>query len=499
MVLVWTLVGVPGVYCQAQPRRPQRPQPSPPAVIPGTDGGPDAPYTPPAPATEPEDAKAAQLKQDIERSREQGRLLVMMWMNHPLADSAIWGNPAINAWVERHGMVVDASRWSTSQIGTRLEKPGMFEMFAGERQVANRLPLRPERERATLISPVMMLAALEMGLGEARRRFPDFKAAHDTRLGQEAVSKRWLFEGADGILPAVADAKIGSGIDTVLARLNEARRLAKAEQREAAAAELSWVMERSLSQSTDFVAARLLVAVPELRTLADKSEQARARAVGLAARSLATLLERRTNMHAEQFVEFGVLARSARETYDGLMMIEAQSGAIFGDFVLRFEGDRTVAILCGDRIDEKTDDYQSIVRWLQQQGALLRSKGAPSLDAKERENLLSSRRWLIALDACRAHLLALRAKDDKTAFEAVRVAAEVLGPRIGDVPVKRWAVATALAAGMARAEHLELLGVPGAAVPGDRLLARLRAELGQDVREGETGGAGVPKPGPSQP
>ncbi|MBX9737201.1 MAG: hypothetical protein K2X32_09770, partial [Phycisphaerales bacterium] len=422
---------------------------------------------------------------------ERGRLLVLTWSGEPTFARGVWTDPAIVGWLERNGVLFDATA-----IGNRrsigIERPtiGGFEMFLRSKRLSNIMPSEEEgmsgggirghkaKDRVTsLASAVVTYGALQRAMREALQKDSLFRAAHEKRLKDDGfVLGRWLFGNTDQQLVPVEDAPEGAGIDFVLARLNEAR-VAKAEKEPKKAwALMTWLMERSERCEPAFVAARLLVVSPELRTLGDHDVAVRARAVALGGGAYVRLCDQRSRLEARAMVEFEIAARTAAEFGDYLLSLYALIN-MHDDRTDRFNGDLAVARYVSERMTTSPAiDPQSIFAWLKSAGPMLESSGPPQLLQEERERLIASRRWLFALEACRAHKAALEAGDAALADEIVRFASAALPAATRELDVRRWVVCVALAIGKANARHEALLEGKSGAV--DPLLARVRLELG---------------------
>jgi hypothetical protein len=443
---------------------------------------------------------------------ERGRLLVLTWSDELTFARGVWSDPAIVAWIDRNGAVFDATPLGPRRsMGIRWPAIGAFEMFLRSKRLASIMPgeedglrglqapiWRPPDRKTSLASAVITHGALQRAMREALQKDSLFRAAHEARLKADGFNLgRWLFENIDQQLVPVEDSPEGAGIDLVLARLNEAR-VAKAEKEpKKAGALMTWLMERSERCEPAFVAARLLVVSPELRTLGDHDVAVRARVVALGGGAYVRLCDQRSRLEARAMVEFEIAARTAAEFGDYLLSLYALIN-MHDDRTDRFNGDLAVARYVSDRMyTTPPTDPQPIYTWMKSAAPTLSSSGAPQLLQEERDRLIASRRWMFALEACRAHKLALEAGDDGLADEIVRFAGDALPRPTLELDVRRWAVCVALAIGKVNPRHEKLLdektGSP------DPLLARVRAELGVVIEDplgdgGQGGGVRGQKP-----
>ncbi len=494
ITMVATLVGVLGVRV-VEAEAQTRPTPSRPYVPPGM-------RAPTRPAEKDEafelEARRAQARNDLTRTMadagDRGRLLILIWKTQEF-DPMVWESPAITSWVERNAVVFDAGLIGPRQsLGINEQRLGSFEMFLRGKRLTNVMALqsgpRMGEERigrgvnqnsrvASYASAVMTHGALQRALREALQKDSLFRKAHEERLKEAGFAPgRWLFENIDGQLEAVEEAPAGANVDFVLARLALARQAKLDKNTKLAGALMTWVIERAERFEPSFAAARLLVVMPEMRTLGDFDTSVRARATALGGAAYLRLTDQRSRVDAKSVVDFEISARMARELGDFLLVLD-QLANFFDDTSNTFSGDVVVARYASDRLHtEAKRDPREVYRWMKSAAGSLDAPGPPQLVADERERYVASKRWVFALEACRAHLGFLEMGDAALADEVVRFAAGVLPAPTLELDVRRWATCVALASGKANEKHRVLITEASTRGEADPLLKRLNAELG---------------------
>jgi len=481
-------------------------------------GGPMAPpdgRMGPRPAEKDEaferEARRLEARNELQRvmgdASDRGRVLILTWRSNEF-DPMVWETPAIASWVERNGVVFDASPLgSRESFGIVDRKLGGFEMFLRGRRLTNIMASQAEGIKglpafgnlnaqstrvASFASATMTHGALQRGLREALQKDSLFRQAHESRL-QEAgfVAGRWQFENIDGQLEPIEDAPAGAGVDFVLSRLALARQAKADKAAKKAGAMLTWIVERAEGCEPSFVAARLLVVMPEMRTLGDFEASVRARATALGGAAYMRLCDLRSRVDARAVVDFEVSARMSRELSDFILTLDRLANFYEDNSTNTFSGDVAVARFASDRLHTGArPDPQGIYRWMKSVARSLDAPGPRQLVGEEQERYIASKRWVFALEACRAHLGLLEADDATLADEVVRFAASALPEPTTELDVKRWAACVALAKGKANERHLTLISESSKRGDADPLLKRLKVELGQELAPAAASGVG---------
>lgn len=434
----------------------------------------------------------ATLEEALKTSKKNHRfLMVFIYDDKPVSRRMLtrtWTNPTLAAWVMWHAELIKFD--SRGAMGQRLmaahgvgpdRLPATIVYLRGKSFRTfehGGLALEPEERRRLVIEPIPAIAPdapaprsvpglllrLDMALESARLSDVPWGVLHDqkNREPDPPPPSDPRFGIDDGLGAVVADLlpEADGTPPDVLGRLEAAREAVRDGDLHRATGLYTWLWERGEAVDPGMAGVRLTIIAEEMVALAKKRPASADRFESIRSEASSRLLWAGHDGHDEWFILNAIAGRDL----DSLLYLarfsveEEEASMIPGDTLAawRWMERRATAGAAGEAVSRDQP-----ARWCEDRLKRL----APVAAAQSRPVRIPPEAWatlqafrtrLLATECARVYAVALSAGEEALAERAASMALDAAGPSAART--QRILVATALAAGQARAAHAQWLG-----------------------------------------